>query len=240
MSPGIQIVERQVDGSRLQSLGIASVTERVPRWSFVLVSGALALPGTSSAGPTRVWQDAYVADTWWTGTADPWYDVSATVARLAPSAESTRRAISELRRLSGLTWEQLAELFGVSRRSVHFWASGKPLNAANEEKLLRVLDIVRRADLGSSRSTRAALFNATNGVTAFGLLVASRFEEVSELLGGMPQQVRRHVTPLGPAAVAARRPLSPDALVDAEHEPITYRPAKGRAARVVRIKPDRA
>ena len=33
-------------------------------------------------------------------------------------------AIGELRRLSGLTWDQLARLFNVSRRSLHFWASG--------------------------------------------------------------------------------------------------------------------
>src|SRR6185503_7037508 len=36
-------------------------------------------------------------------------------------------AIMEIRRLSGMTWEQLANLFEVSRRTVHFWASGKAL-----------------------------------------------------------------------------------------------------------------
>src|SRR2546428_13805112 len=34
-------------------------------------------------------------------------------------------AIMELRRLSGMTWEQLASLFEVTRRTVHFLASGK-------------------------------------------------------------------------------------------------------------------
>ncbi|WP_419950972.1 helix-turn-helix domain-containing protein [Candidatus Palauibacter sp.] len=75
-------------------------------------------------------------------------------------AEATRAAVSELRRISGLTWEQLAELFGVSRRSVHCWASGKPLNAANHERLMRVLDVVRDADRGTAHSTRAALLEA--------------------------------------------------------------------------------
>ena len=62
--------------------------------------------------------------------------------------EATRKAVSELRRISGLTWEQLAGLFGVSRRAVHFWASGKPLNATNHQRLMRVLDVVRGADVG--------------------------------------------------------------------------------------------
>ena len=45
------------------------------------------------------------------------------VSSIAPSGA----AIGELRRLSGLTWDQLARLFNLSRRSLHFWASGKPM-----------------------------------------------------------------------------------------------------------------
>ena len=54
----------------------------------------------------------------------------------ARSPEATQKALGELRRLSGLTWEQLAKLFNVSRRSLHFWASGQPLSRFNEEVLL--------------------------------------------------------------------------------------------------------
>ena len=69
-------------------------------------------------------------------------------------AQSTSSAIMELRRLSGLTWEQIATLFNVARRSLHFWASGKPVNAPNEERLRRVLTtdpgtgVMRHADAG--------------------------------------------------------------------------------------------
>jgi hypothetical protein len=38
--------------------------------------------------------------------------------------EPAPRVIAEIRHLTGLTWEQLAQVFNVSRRSVHFWASG--------------------------------------------------------------------------------------------------------------------
>ena len=58
----------------------------------------------------------------------------------------TRAAVSEFRRLAGLTWEQLARVFGVARRSLHFWASGPPINAGNEEHLRRLLAVLRQAD----------------------------------------------------------------------------------------------
>ena len=48
----------------------------------------------------------------------------------AAGSLSDRGAIAELRRLSGLTWDQLARLFNVSRRALHFWASGKPMTPA--------------------------------------------------------------------------------------------------------------
>lgn len=50
-----------------------------------------------------------------------------------------------LRRLrddSGLTWEQLAKLFGVSRRALHLWANGGRLNTAHEEQLHRLIGVI--------------------------------------------------------------------------------------------------
>lgn len=44
---------------------------------------------------------------------------------------------------SGLTWDQLGRLFGVSRRAVHFWASGGKLNATNVELVRRFTEVVR-------------------------------------------------------------------------------------------------
>jgi DNA-binding transcriptional regulator YiaG len=69
-------------------------------------------------------------------------------------------AIAELRRLSGLTWDQLARLFDVSRRSLHFWASGKAMTPSNEEHLQRVLGAVRKIDRGSAGANREALLAA--------------------------------------------------------------------------------
>jgi len=39
---------------------------------------------------------------------------------------------------------------GVSRRSLHLWASGKAMASTNEEKLARVLAVVRQLDRGTA------------------------------------------------------------------------------------------
>lgn len=147
--------------------------------------------------------------------------------------EATREAVSELRRISGLTWEQLGQLFAVSRRSVHFWASGKPLNAENETRLLQVLDIVRAADRGDARSTRSALLDVHDGTSAFDLLVEERFDEARARLGvgaGRPRLVLgepyRRAGALSAEAKAARAPLRPEELVEALHDRV--HPTSGR------------
>jgi len=72
--------------------------------------------------------------------------------------EPVSPAIAELRRLTGLTWEQLAHLFNVSRRSAHFWASGSKASAENTAHLERVLDTVRVIDRGSMTENRSAFW----------------------------------------------------------------------------------
>lgn len=51
----------------------------------------------------------------------------------------TADQIRLLHERSGLTWDQLGRLFGVSRRAVHNWASGSRLSAGNAETLARVV-----------------------------------------------------------------------------------------------------
>ena len=148
--------------------------------------------------------------------------------------EATRKAISELRRISGLTWEQLAELFGVSHRSVHFWASGQPLNAANHERLMHVLDVVRHADRGTARGTRAALLEARGGTIAFEMLASQRFREARVALGRGHARPVPVLTQLSEAARAARKPLPPDELYDAKSDRVHQEPGRGRAARTAR------
>lgn len=205
-----------------------------PRFCIIVVSGGLSFSGTSSAEPMQLWEAPYIHQLESTASSPS--------GQLYPSSdksfpgEVTGHAVSEIRRLSGLTWEQLGELFGVSRRSAHFWASGKPLSAANEKRLMHVLDIIREGYRGDARSTRVALFQASEGVTPFELLASERFIEARELLGKGAERLTPPQVELNSAARAARQPLSPEEMVSTLNDRIHRNVGKGRAARTVRNK----
>lgn len=148
-------------------------------------------------------------------------------------------AIGELRRLSGLTWEQLAELFGVSRRALHFWASGRPMASHNAEHLRRSLAVVRMLDRGSAAENRALLLGyANNGVRAAEMLANGEYEQVIELLG--PGRGHRVAPPkLSAAARATRAPRPPAELVDARQDSIRSEVGAARAAKSVKVRSGR-
>ena len=210
--------------------GRASIRDRASL-SVLMVSGALSVAGTSSAEPTTIWGEPYTPDSDATASG---LGRDTVAPQMEVETEATRRAVSELRRISGLTWEQLAGLFGVSRRSVHFWASGRPLNATNHERLMRVLDVVRDADRGTARSTRAALLDARGGNTAFEMLADQQFREARVALGPGRTRLVPALTPLSEAARTARKPLPPDELYDAKSDRVHQEPGRARAARTAR------
>ena len=230
MNPESSVRESAVRDGTTSLVGRAGIRDRASL-SVIMVSGALSVAGTSSAEPTTIWGAPYihVPDTTASG---PGRDAVATQTK--SETEATRKAVSELRRISGLTWEQLAGLFRVSRRSVHFWASGKPLNATNHQRLMRVLDVVRGADRGTARSTRAALLDARDGTTAFELLAAQRFREARVALGRGRTSAFPVLAPLSAAARSARRPLPPEELYDAKSDRVHQEPGRARAARTAR------
>ena len=168
-------------------------------------------------------------------TGDRDWTVLADQDRLAEKSSGfTSGAIAELRRTSGLTWDQIGRLFGVSRRCVHFWASGKPMNAANEQHLLQILDVVRQADRGDARGNRAVLFEVSAGRTPFDLLASKRFDEAGALLGRGPGSRRLTFRPLDAKAAAERAPLPPEALIDAMNDRVHRDVGSVRPARTVR------
>ena len=107
--------------------------------------------------------------------------------RFAP-AESTAEAILEIRRRSGLTWEEMSDLFDVSRRSIHHWASGKPVSARRERALRQALAAIRRLDRGDQAGTRARLLAVDHptGVSALDMMREGRFEEITVRPEGSP------------------------------------------------------
>jgi hypothetical protein len=154
---------------------------------------------------------------------------------LANSAEANRSTLNELRRLSGLTWEQLAKLFNVSRRSLHFWASGQPLSRFNEENLHRLLGTIRYINRGSASINHNLLLSSgQDGRLVFDLLIAGEHEAVKRILGPGNAPQKPQLVPLSEDASMSRMPPHPEDLVDALQEPIHREVGRSRPARAAR------
>jgi hypothetical protein len=150
-------------------------------------------------------------------------------------AESTAEAILEIRRRSGLTWGELGDLFDVSRRSVHHWASGNTVSAKHHQMIRRMLAAIRHLDQGSQAGTRAQLLavDSATGVCALDLLKDSLFEEaMARVEGGRVPEHRR--IPLSRKAQDARRPQAQMLLLEAEQERPDIQ-AKARTVRAARM-----
>ena len=147
--------------------------------------------------------------------------------------ETTAEAVLEIRRRSGLTWEELGDLFDVSRRSVHHWASGKAVSAKHDRMIHQTLAALRHLDQGNQAGTRAQLL-ATDaaGVSTLDLLKAGLFDEAMARVEGLVAPEHRRI-PLSRKAQDARRPPAPWLLLEADQERPDF-PAKARTVRAAR------
>lgn len=99
---------------------------------------------------------------------------------------SNAERIVELKERTGLTWEQVAELFGVSKRAVMMWRSGNRMNAANEQRLSQFLHHLPE---GPPAAVRDWLFTpGEGGLTPFDRAVGtpSRIERFEEWVDRQP------------------------------------------------------
>jgi DNA-binding transcriptional regulator YiaG len=189
---------------------------------IIIVSGALYIGGTAGTGVS-----AEVVPQSITRTSSG-YEL--------PNGKSTGAALMELRRLSGMTWDQLARLFEVSRRTLHFWASGKSLNAGNEEKLYRVLSSIREIDRGTAQANRTALFTPqAGGIVPFDLLQDGQYADVSSMLRDGSQQTRWVRPPYSQDSLGSQLLPKPAVLAIARHESIHRDLGKQRKVKSVRI-----
>jgi DNA-binding transcriptional regulator YiaG len=158
------------------------------------------------------------------------------VEYLSPiTTESSQATLNEIKSLSGLTWEQLAKVFNVSRRSLHFWASGKPLSPFNEEHLRRLLATIRYINRGSADINRSALLQPQqDSIIPLDLLVSGKYEEVKRLLGKGKATEGSKLKPLSPEAIASRLPPPPEDLVGALQDPIHREVGRSRPAKTTR------
>jgi DNA-binding transcriptional regulator YiaG len=89
----------------------------------------------------------------------------------SPTDRRLADSVADLRRRSGLTWEEFARVFGVSRRAVHGWAAGARLNSRNAERLRRFGELVAGLQVTAPSDARSALM----ALSADGTTELSRF-----------------------------------------------------------------
>ncbi len=149
---------------------------------------------------------------------------------------ATEAPVSELRRRSGLTWEQLAETMGVDRRTLHLWEAGRKMRPVHEERLQQILQVVRLADRGSASATRALLLDASQGPSIKDLISLDRIQEATQRTAGL-RSIEQHPRPtrLSGEAKEIRRPLPFEGRLALKNDAIQgVSPQAGRPARVSR------
>jgi hypothetical protein len=114
-------------------------------------------------------------------TSGGWTTSDASGVRESPGevdlVSSPRELLAEVKRRSGLTWQQIAYMFGVDRRSVHLWSSGGGMTAANEERLHAVSSLLRAVDAGDPLRTRSVLLSRALGKPLIQRIAAGEDEE---------------------------------------------------------------
>jgi DNA-binding transcriptional regulator YiaG len=158
-----------------------------------------------------------------------------TAGSTVSNPEAAGAAIGELRRISGLTWDQLARMFGVARRSLHFWASGKRMTPSNEEHLQRLLMVIRKIDRGSANDNRSAILTSNlDGTMPFDLLARGEYDQALNLLGsGIARRVP--TSAVSGDAISARSPRPPHELLEALQDRIHQTSGRLISAKPLRI-----
>lgn len=213
---------------RTDSTSIGSLIRSVPSIQ-VFAIGAFLISG---AGHTNASETSAIRTIMSERTA------SRPTGRIEPiEAGLLGEAILEIRRRSGLTWEELGDLFSVSRRSVHHWANGKAVSAEHDRMIRQVLAVIRVVDRGPASATRAALLHVDGSNRAiFDTLREGLFDDAMAQASGLPKNIQRmRSRPLSQAADEARRPLSPATLLEGTAAPFGPEHTGRRAARVVRV-----
>jgi hypothetical protein len=111
---------------------------------------------------------------------------------------TTAEIVRNIHEDSGLTWEQISRLVGVSRRAVHMWATGAHVNARHMELLAAIGRLVAGLPASTASQRRALLLGPRPSVPSI-------FDEF----------ILRHTTQSG---VVAGTPFSPDELVGARYD----------------------
>lgn len=113
---------------------------------------------------------------------------------LAPSPPTSAELVARVHDDSGLTWDQLARYFGVSRRAVHLWVAGGRMSASNEELLMHLVEVVESLAGLSVEARRQALLTQAAGLNIVDAERARRSSNRSDInrapeIGVLPDNV---------------------------------------------------
>lgn len=97
-------------------------------------------------------------------------------SHLLDSPRTIEDRVAALHEQTSLTWQQLARLFGVSRRAVHLWAKGNRMSSANLDRLARIEEAVAPLLGLSPEHVRDAMMERQGGSSLFAQLL----QEVAE------------------------------------------------------------
>jgi hypothetical protein len=118
----------------------------------------------------------------------------------AGPVQTTATIVRELHAKSGLTWEQLGRLLGVSRRAVHLWAAGGRINSRHIELLAQLRGIIDNLPAENASQRRMLIFQARQAEPSI-------FDTF----------LRQHT---GEEGVVAGTPFSPDQLLGARYDEV--------------------
>lgn len=104
---------------------------------------------------------------------------------LPPPQGSAGLLLAKLKGTSALTYEELAPLLGVSRRTLHTWNAGGPISARREARVRRVVEAVAAIAAVSRRPMRAQLLDRQpNDLRLYDLLAEGLFQEAVDAAAG--------------------------------------------------------
>jgi len=170
-------------------------------WTSSIFTGLSGIVVTTAllAGPVP---DATSLSEW---TRPPLTQPAIPPARVARSAhagpaQTTATIVQDLYSKSGLTWELLGRLLGVSRRAVHLWAAGGRVNSRHLELLVQLRGIIDNLPAENASQRRMLIFQAQQAEPSI-------FDTF----------LQQHA---GEEGVVAGTPFSPDQLLGARYDEV--------------------
>lgn len=138
-----------------------------PLISFAILTGTSSLPThLNLSGPPRI----AIAQ------RSPTPELSSMLVskKVEETLPDLARSVRSLRQRSGLTWDELARIFGVTRRTLYNWSIGSKVSAAHAQALAQVIARVHEIDAGDPKLTRSRLLAPTESGSTIYTRLAQR------------------------------------------------------------------